>query len=279
MRYALFLLVHAQALQCLRTHALRGKALHAAVDLDAANAKATRVWADVAVAAPELAPNTRPFGDGAAPAGLKGTWYVNGLASCRVGDRLVHPFEAHGFVKAFTFDGKGGATLTTRFVETPCQQLESRLRRPLVRGAMSNVADFDKFPDHLLNAASPSTRSVAQLAVRSWAGRLFAGTDNAPWYGLDPATLDTLGVEDMGGALAGANPLAHTRRDAKRNRLIAAAAAFDAFGDTTTTTFWEFDEHGNQVKKVEDTDRSFVVHDYAITDEHYVLPISPIALP
>ena len=276
MRCAL-LIVHAQALQCLRTHA-RGKALRAAaVDLDAANAKATQVWADVAVAAPELAPDTRPFGDGAAPAGLKGTWYVNGLASCRVGDRLVHPFEAHGFVKAFTFDGKGGATLTTRFVETPCQQWEARLQRPLVRGAMSNVAEFDKFPDHLLNAASPSTRSVAQLAVRSWAGRLFAGTDNAPWYGLDPATLETLGVEDMGGALAGQNPLAHTRRDAKRNRLIAAAAAFDAFGDTTTTTFWEFDEDGRVVSKVEDIDRSFVVHDYAITDEHYVLPISPIA--
>ena len=86
MRCALFLLVHAQALRCLRTHALRGKALHAAaaVDLDAANAKATQVWADVAVAAPELAPDTRPFGDGAAPAGLRGTWYVNGLASCRV---------------------------------------------------------------------------------------------------------------------------------------------------------------------------------------------------
>ena len=55
-----------------------------------------------------------------------------------------------------------------------------------------------------------------------------------------------------------------------------AAAAFDAFGDTTTTTFWEFDENGHLVSKVEDTDRSFVVHDYAITDEHYVLPISPI---
>ena len=113
--------------------------------------------------------------------------------------------------------------------------------------------------------------------MRSWAGRLFAGTDNAPWYGLDPATLETLGVETMGGALAGANPLAHTRRDATRNRLVAAAAAFDAFGDTTTTTFWEFDEGGHLISKVEDTDRSFVVHDYAITDEHYVLPISPIA--
>ena len=157
MLYAL-LIVHAQGLRC-RTHAVRGMARRAAsvdidaanakaaaVDLDAANAKAKRVWAEVAVAAPELAPDTRPFGDGAAPAGLKGTWYVNGLASCRVGDRLVHPFEAHGFVKAFTFDGKGGATLTTRFVETPCQRWEARLQRPLVRGAMSNVAEFDKFP-------------------------------------------------------------------------------------------------------------------------------------
>ena len=52
----------------------------------------------------------------------------------------------------------------------PAERHVLALRRPLVRGAMSNVAEFDKFPDHLLNAASPSTRSVAQLAVRSWAG-------------------------------------------------------------------------------------------------------------
>ena len=163
MRYALFLLVHAQALQCLRTHALRGKALHAAVDIDAANVKAKRVWAEVAVAAPELAPDTRPFGDGAAPAGLRGTWYVNGLASCRVGDRLVHPFEAHGFVKAFTFDGEGGATLTTRFVETPCQRWEARLQRPLVRGAMSNVAEFDKFPAVWESTTSRRWRGASQI--------------------------------------------------------------------------------------------------------------------
>ena len=66
MRCAL-LIVHAQALQCLRTHAVRGKLRAAAVDLDAANAKAKRVWAEVAVAAPELAPDTRPFGDGVRP--------------------------------------------------------------------------------------------------------------------------------------------------------------------------------------------------------------------
>ena len=79
MRCAL-LIVHAQALQCLRTHAVRGMARRAAsvdidaanakaaaVDLDAANAKAKRVWAEVAVAAPELAPDTRPFGDGVRP--------------------------------------------------------------------------------------------------------------------------------------------------------------------------------------------------------------------
>ena len=162
MLYAL-LIVHAQALRC-RTHAVRGMARRAAsVDIDAANAKATRVWAEVAVAAPELAPDTRPFGDGAAPAGLKGTWYVNGLASCRVGDRLVHPFEAHGFVKAFTFDGKGGATLTTRFVETPCQRWEARLQRPLVRGAMSNVAEFDKFPAVWESTTSRRWRGASQI--------------------------------------------------------------------------------------------------------------------
>jgi len=255
---------------------LRGASMRrAAASIEEANARATRTWREVAVAAPRLSEATA-FGDGAAPAGLAGTWYVNGLASCRVGERLVHPFEAHGFVKAFSFDGKGGATLTTRFVETPVQQWETRLNRPLVRGAMSNVAAFDKFPDHLLNAASPSTRAVAQLAVRKWAGKFFASTDNAPWYALDPNTLETKGIETMNGALNGRDPLAHTRLDRRRQRLVAAAATFDAFNDKTTTDFWEFDADGRELSRYEDTDQSYVVHDFAITEEHYVLPVSPI---
>ena len=141
---------------------------------------------------------------------------------------------------------------------------------------MSNVAAFDKFPDHLLNAASPSTRAVAQLAVRKWAGKFFASTDNAPWYALDPNTLETKGIETMNGALNGRDPLAHTRLDRRRQRLVAAAATFDAFNDKTTTNFWEFDADGRELSRYEDTDQSYVVHDFAITEEHYVLPVSPI---
>ena len=60
----------------------------------------------------------------------------------------------------------------------------------------------------------------------------------------------------MRGALSGRNMLAHTRVDADRKRLIAAAADFDAIGDKTTTTFWEFDERGNKIAAVDDVEQS-----------------------
>ena len=43
---------------------------------------------------------------------IKGTYYINGLSSCQIGDRLIHPFEAHGYCKSFVFNGKGQLDIT-----------------------------------------------------------------------------------------------------------------------------------------------------------------------
>eukprot|EP00913_Durusdinium_trenchii_P020052 g18846.t1 len=47
---------------------------------------------------------------------LRGTYYLNGLASCDQGGRLVHPFEAHGFLRSFQFHGDGSITYRGRLV-------------------------------------------------------------------------------------------------------------------------------------------------------------------
>uniref|UniRef100_A0A7S3NHN6 Dioxygenase n=1 Tax=Aureoumbra lagunensis TaxID=44058 RepID=A0A7S3NHN6_9STRA len=233
-------------------------------------------WETVALSAAEICPEEIEVGRNA-PKGLRGTWYVNGLSSCQIGNRLVHPFEAHGFIKAFRFDGEGKVTMRSRFVETDVQRYEAIAKRPLYRGAMSNVANFEKFPDFLLNAVSPSTRAVAQLAVRCWGkDQLFASTDNAPWFRLDPVTLETIGEESMNNhLLRGTKMLAHTRIDHDRNVMCAAAAEFDAFENTTKLILFEFDVKGNQLSRIELTEPFFIFHDFAITQDFWIIPINP----
>ena len=96
---------------------------------------------------------------------LKGCYVINGLASCAVGSRLVHPFEAHGFIKAITFNGNGTITFRARYINTPCTVLEKAMNMPLFRGVMSSA--FGK-PFTILNAFSPQQRDTANLACRVW---------------------------------------------------------------------------------------------------------------
>lgn len=69
---------------------------------------------------------------------VKGTYFVNGLASCRIGERLVHPFGANGHCKSLVFDGTGRMYFTTNIVATPLARKErSRRNEMLNRGVMS----------------------------------------------------------------------------------------------------------------------------------------------
>merc|ERR1719253_120380 len=74
---------------------------------------------------------------------VKGTYFVNGLSNCQIGDRLCHPFEAHGYCKSFVFDGKGQISYTSHIVETPLTRKERQENKLLNRGVMSSVANMD----------------------------------------------------------------------------------------------------------------------------------------
>ena len=162
------------------------------------------------------------------------------------GRPLVHPFEAHGFVKAFTFDGKGGATLTTRFVETrPCQQWEERgCARPTWRARRRCRTSRPQASTQV--SGPPPERGVAVDAERRAARGAELGRPIVRGHGqralVRPRRDDPRdpGRRGHGRRARGREPAgAHAPRREEKP-LIAAAAAFDAFGDTTTTTFWEF---------------------------------------
>jgi len=218
---------------------------------------------------------------------LKGTYYVNGLASCMVGDELVHPFESHGYAKALSLNGDGTATFRARITETACAAVERERGRVVHRGVMSKGLGFPQ------NLVVPQDRDTANIALRAWPPApdapnrvLIASGDNGTPHALDPRTLETRGplpecVTSMA-ALEGKRLLAHTRYDAQRGRLVFAATAVavnGAFGGARSVLdFLEVDEKGEVVSHVTHETDFMVMHDWMITENYYVLPKCPAKL-
>jgi carotenoid cleavage dioxygenase-like enzyme len=248
-------------------------------DSDEGIDNAANVWKAVATAEPQE--RDEILKGVAAPNGLRGTYYVNGLASCEIGDRLVHPLESHGFLKALSFQEDGTIHLKAKYIDTPVRKLETFAQRPLFRGAMSAVSNINTLGGSILNALSPMIRPTANLAVRRWGidnktkkKKLIVTSDNAPYFSLDPETLETnFGHETFDGVLAGRNMLAHTRVDTERGRLVACAVDYSPFEQATDITFFEFDEAGKLVsERKHRTSPAVIFHDWMITPNYYVIP-------
>lgn len=225
---------------------------------------------------------------------ITGTYFINGLASCQVGNRLLHPFEAHGYVKSLILDGTT-LRLQTRIVETTVTKYERMFNTPLARGVMSQLGN------PLWNALAPTERNTANLMVTMWPPPntlnndrnnsnkqsvdgedpvLIVGGDNGEPYMVDPETLETRGkLSDQVPALRGKKMLAHTRIDQRRQRLVLCSSTFDVSdrttGERTEIEFVEFDIHWNVVACRIYKTRFMVFHDWVLTDHYYVVPKNP----
>eukprot|EP00536_Pseudo-nitzschia_multiseries_P004449 jgi/Psemu1/318424/estExt_fgenesh1_pm.C_740002 len=229
---------------------------------------------------------------------VKGTYYINGLANCQIGSRLIHPFEAHGYCKSLVFDGNGHMTYTSRIVETPLTVKELSENRIVNRGVMSTVADVGTVQGMVQNALSSQERDTANLVANLWPLSrgdrttidpvLIVCTDNGEPYALDPKTLEMKGrlsecIPKLSTVLPpGIKSLAHARYDEERNTLIMCLNNMDVPGENfmgnSTFTFLEFDENFDVVSKREHTTRFMVCHDWVITPNYYVVPKNPAYL-
>lgn len=230
---------------------------------------------------------------------IKGTYFINGLASCQIGERLIHPFEAHGLIKSLVFDGQGRIEYTSNIINTPLTVKERRYNRIINRGVMSTVASMDSLLGKIQNALSSSQRDTANLTVDLWPPPgtktkdgidpvLITCTDNGEPYALDPTTLETKGrLVDVVPKLKSVFPegtkfLAHNRYDEDRNRLILCAYNMvipgDKFLGNTRMEFIELDDNFDVVSRREFTTRFMVFHDWALTQNYYVVPKNPAYL-
>ena len=68
--------------------------------------------------------------EGVIPPALRGgRLLANGPGWTHIGGRLAHPFDGHGYVRAFEFQPDGSMKLRARFVQTPVYRSEEAAQR------------------------------------------------------------------------------------------------------------------------------------------------------
>lgn len=215
---------------------------------------------------------------GSLPKDLVGTFLRNGPGISEVfGVPLAHPIDGDGVVIAVAFDGRGGVTLTSKFVETRTREAEQKAGKMLHRGQMGT-----QVPDN----PKAKWRDVAHTNVFCWGDRLLALHEYALPYRICPQTLKTLGRETFGGALtrredgSGGSLCAHFRYDTHSKRMILVSfspmqAKPGAMRDPSVR-FYEIDKDCNVVEEATfQVPGLNYVHDLSVTPSFYIVHMTP----
>ncbi|CAM9702553.1 unnamed protein product [Ascophyllum nodosum] len=207
--------------------------------------------------------------EGSIPEDIEGTWFRNGPAKFKVGNDLVkHPFDGDGMVMAISFS-KEGAYFRNRFVRTKGFVKELEAGKQLYRG-------FSNLPGGpLRNAFRIGRKNLANTNVHFWGGNLLALWEGGLPYRLDAKSLDTLGETNLGGTIDKKRPTftAHPRIDVTNQRLV-------GFGshNMQEVTLYEYDKNFKLVQSRLMKDVKGLLHDFVVTDDHYVFYSGPIGL-
>jgi carotenoid cleavage dioxygenase len=202
------------------------------------------------------------------PEGLEGTWYRNGA------DRQYPPMngedvfiDGEGMAHMFRFEN-GHVSYRSRWIRTARFLAQEKARRSLF-GRYRNR--YTAAPE--AEGVSPGTANTSMLFH---AGRLTALKEDDLPYEVDPDTLETLGRTDLDGQVTAVSLTAHPKVDLIRNELL--TYSYQARGDATTdVAVYIFDADGTKVHEVWfNAPWAGVVHDFAITEEHIVIPFFPL---
>ncbi|KAG9452200.1 hypothetical protein H6P81_005104 [Aristolochia fimbriata] len=244
--------------------------------------------------------------EGVVPADFPaGTYYLAGpgLFSDDHGS-TVHPLDGHGYLRAFSFDGASGlVAYSARYVET-----EARREETVESGAGRRWRFTHRGPFSVLRGGKKIgnvkvMKNVANTSVLRWGSRLLCLWEGGAPYEIEQGTLDTLGLFDMIEApvtdpipgppdlllniatrflkpilhgvfqMPPKRLLSHYKIDARRNRLIVVSCnAEDMLLPRSNFTFYEFDTNFKLLNEREFCiPEHFMIHDWALTDTHYLI--------
>jgi all-trans-8'-apo-beta-carotenal 15,15'-oxygenase len=215
--------------------------------------------------------------EGKIPIDLHGTLFRNGPGLLDVnGQRLHHPFDGDGMICAIAF-AEGRAHFRNRFVRTAGFLAEQTAGKILYRG----VFGTQKPGGWLANAFDLRLKNIANTNILYWGDKLLALWEAAEPHRLDPATLDTIGLDDLDGLLAPGAPFgAHPRidpaceQDGGEPCLVNFALKT---GLSSTLTIYEFNPAGQLVRSHAHSVPGFAfIHDFAITPNYAIFFQNPV---
>lgn len=203
--------------------------------------------------------------EGAVPRALRGTLFRNGSGRNDLnGNWFPHWFDGDGMISAIRFD-ELGIHYRNRYVRTPTYLDETRLGRIEHRG-------FGKMrPGGVLANAFRQPGNVSNTSVMIEDEKLLSLWEGGPPYALDPATLETLGVEDFGGKVGAFS--AHPKRDPQTGELFNFGIDY---GRKTTLTAYRL--HNGEFARLSMVALPYPVmnHDFVLTANHLVFCLGPI---
>lgn len=202
--------------------------------------------------------------EGELPHGLRGTLFRNGPNPQFADGPRNHWFLGDGMVHAFTL-AEGRAHYRNRWVRTDKWRAENLAGRPLL----------PDYPRPTLRGLAIRNSGVANTNVVWHAGRLLALEEGHLPFVLDPATLETHGVERFGGELRGSFT-AHPKIDPLTGDLV--FFSYSAAGPLTSAMRWGTIQPCGRVGRLEGFAAPYcaMVHDFAVTARHLVFPVMPL---
>jgi all-trans-8'-apo-beta-carotenal 15,15'-oxygenase len=214
---------------------------------------------------------------GRVPPELHGTLFRNGPGLFEVAGRPIpHPFDGDGMVAAFSIKD-GEVFYRNRFVRTAGYVAEQRAGRVLYRG----VFGMQRPGGWINNLFDLRLKNVANTNVLHWGGKLLALWEAAEPHRLDPATLETIGIDYLDGLLNRGDAFAAhfhidpaSVHDDGRPCLVNFAIKP---GLNTRLSLYEFAQSGALLRQQAfELDGFAFLHDMAITPNYYIFFQNPM---
>jgi carotenoid cleavage dioxygenase len=211
--------------------------------------------------------------EGKLPTDLTGVYLRNGANPkfTPLGS-YTFPLEGDAMIHGVWIEG-GRARYRNRWVQTKGLLAEERAGHALFGGLMSPIL-FDR----ALLGPDPDPGYPFKLDpfinIVHHGGRYFALTEGLPPYEVN-GTLDTIGLYDFAGKIPGM--CAHPRIDANSGEMV----LFRYWFEPPFLTWAVVDRSGGVSREptpVEGVDRTFMIHDFALTEHHVVLLIAPAVM-
>lgn len=213
--------------------------------------------------------------EGALPSELEGTLYRNGPGLLEVGGHPVkHPFDGDGLISRIEFR-QGQAFYRSRYVRTAGFVAERQTQKPLYRG----VFGTQKPGGPLANAFDLRLKNIANTHVIYWGGKLLALWEAAEPHRLDPTSLETLGLDYLGGQLQPGDAFtAHPKIDPGHHGQPRLVGFSVKAGLSSTITLMEFDPNGDALARHSHAVPGFAfLHDFALTPNYAIFFQNPVS--